>query len=934
VPGEQPAGDVVPIAVRDQLAGPGRVGRGLRRGAHRVGHLRAAVDDGHRRPPSVHAGHPGSHHRQAGGQVLEQLERLHAVGERVPPVREQPDRGGGEQSGDLLVRHRAQPGPRSGVEPGGELRSGRTGEHDRQLRAEPAGGGLQHPQIDPGLDRSDVDRERAVRQPGGGRAGVGERAAVDPVADVGDGQAEVGPQPRDQLSRVRGHRIEAGGPPVTVADPAGQVGHPVVAAPVVFGVEAAPVDVEMGQHRHPQRARRDGDPPTRRRAERRGDGSADPRPADPIDRPGPVATRDGGVEHPEPGGVPTQLPDQREPRVEHRPAPEVREVDDGDPLGEAERKQAGGDEPPAQCGRLQLRPDRPVQDDDIEPVVHPATVACRRAGHRPSMALALHPAHLRRYRQIAGLLLRHARPGLVRAQGLDQILDETDAPGQQADAEALANELEAMGPTFVKLGQLLASRVDLLPGTYIDALARLQDDVAPFGFAEVEEIIETELAVRLSRVFEDFDPQPLAAASLGQVHRATLRGNRLVAVKVQRPGIRRQVVEDLEAVEQIATFLDEHTDRGRRYALAELVTHFRVAMLGELDYRREAANLASIGEILAEHPRLVVPRSYDDLSTGRVLTMDYIDGRKVTDISPLGRLDLDGAGLADALFRGYLTQVLAAGVFHADPHPGNVLVTTDGRLALIDLGQVARIAPGLRERLVKMFVGLADGRSDEVARMLAQLGTELDDYDEAAFGRAVADIVARVAVSGGPSLPAGTAVLELARASAEAGLRPAPELSMLGKVLLNLDQVAVTLDPDFAPEVALRKHTAEILTQGMKTTPSRLLGGLLETREFAEALPGRVNRAMDALGSGHFELRVQAFDEVEFLKGLHKLANVAAAGLVLAAIILGTAVLARTTGGRTSSIALGVFIGAALCGLALIARVVLSSRNVRPSRRR
>ena len=553
------------------------------------------------------------------------------------------------------------------------------------------------------------------------------------------------------------------------------------------------------------------------------------------------------------------------------------------------------------------------------------------------MRLSMRPHHLNRYREIAALLVRHGRSDLVRSAGLDDVLAEEEmAPGDADAAESLAADLERMGPTFVKLGQLLSSRVDLLPPAYTEALSRLQDDVEPFPFSQVEEIVSTELGVRLSRVFSDFDHRPLAAASLGQVHRARLRDGREVVVKVQRPDIRPKVLDDMEILGELAEFVEAHTEQGHRYAVGDLLEQFRKSLVDELDYRREARNLVTLRDLLAERHRIVVPSPYDDFTTSRVLTMDYVEGRKITELGPLGRLELDGAPLADDLFGAYLEQVLVAGVFHADPHPGNVLVTSDGRLALIDVGMVARLTPGTRDRLVKLFMALSDGRTDEVARISRGLGQELLEFDEVAFNRAVAEVVARATETSIADLDAGATVLELTRRAAQAGLRMDPELSMLGKALLNLDQVASTLDPDFEPQEALRRHTAEIMSSGMKTSPAALMASVMEAKEFVEALPGRVNRAMDAIADGHFELQVKAFDETEFLRGLHKLANVIAAGLILASLILGAAMLARPTGGGAtveSRIALGVFVVAALLALALLARIALQSRHVRPNRR-
>ncbi len=555
------------------------------------------------------------------------------------------------------------------------------------------------------------------------------------------------------------------------------------------------------------------------------------------------------------------------------------------------------------------------------------------------MSLRLDPAHVKRYRQIGMLLLRHGRGDLVRSAGLDGVLDgalEDEAgEGDTAAAAELASELEAMGPTFVKLGQLMSSRVDLFSPAYIEALARLQDDVAPFGFEEIEEIISSELQVRLSSVFPTFDPTPLAAASLGQVHRATLRDGREVVVKVQRPGIRGQVREDMEVLADLAEFLDKHTETGRRFGLAQLLEEFRKALVDELDYRREADNLATMREMVRDRAHLVVPEPYPDLTTSRVLTMEFVPGKKVTDLGPLGQLELDGAPLADELFAAYLDQVLVHGVFHADPHPGNVLVTPDGRLVLLDIGMIARLAPAVRDKLIKLFLSLADARPEEVTRIAITLGEQLPDFDEPAFARSVADLVGRTADAKLSDLDIGALVLQLTRKAGEAGLRMDPELVMLGKTLLNLDQVAVTLDPDFEPRDALQRHVTRLMKSSMNSTPAAMMATLLEAKEFAEELPGRVNRAFDAIGEGNFELRIKAFDEDEFLRGLHKLANVLATAVVLAAMILASALLARPSAASSAQnqIALTVFVVAVVVALGMLARIVLNSRKIHTRQR-
>jgi predicted unusual protein kinase regulating ubiquinone biosynthesis (AarF/ABC1/UbiB family) len=293
--------------------------------------------------------------------------------------------------------------------------------------------------------------------------------------------------------------------------------------------------------------------------------------------------------------------------------------------------------------------------------------------------------HLKRYKEIALVLWKYGRSDLVRQMGIDEVVDPREAKTASdgaAKPEQLADDLEAMGPTYVKLGQVLSGRPELLPDAYVKALARLQDKVKPFAYAQVEQIVATELGVRISKAFARFDPEPIAAASLGQVHSAALRDGRLVVVKVQRPNIRKQIAEDFEVLEQIADFLEAHTELGRRHRFLTILEDFRITIQQELNYEREAHNLIALGENLKEFELIQVPQPVPDYCTRSVLTMDYVQGRKITSIGPLGRLELNGAPLAEELFKAYLKQVLLDGLFHADPHPGNVFLTDDGRCSI------------------------------------------------------------------------------------------------------------------------------------------------------------------------------------------------------------------------------------------------------------
>ena len=501
-----------------------------------------------------------------------------------------------------------------------------------------------------------------------------------------------------------------------------------------------------------------------------------------------------------------------------------------------------------------------------------------------------------------------------------------------AGAEELSSDLEALGPTFVKLGQLLSTRPDLLPPAYVESLARLQDDVTSFPFEQVERIVTDELGVRLSKAFSEFESTPLAAASLAQVHRARLRDGREVAVKVQRPDIRERVALDLEALGEIAAFVDRHSRLARRYRVSAILEQFARALHRELDFRQEAANLSQMAHSLARFERLVVPTPIADYTTSRVLTMDYVDGTKLDELSPVVHTDLPGEELANELLRAYLHQVLVDGTFHADPHPGNVLLTRDHRIALIDLGMVGHIQAGSQANLLKLLIAISEGRGDEAARISLEMADRAQEYDEASFSTRVADLIA---VHGGKSLehlPAGRLMIEVCRLAADSGVLMPPELSLLGKTLLNLDRVGHALFPAFDPNATIRHSASQLVTErmGREATLSKLYSSLLETKELIEALPQRVNQILELVAENRLRVEVDAIDEERLVTSVEKVANRITSGLVLASLIVGAAMLADTDTPFTilgyPGIAFALFSAAALGGFWLLVTILREGR--------
>ena len=517
--------------------------------------------------------------------------------------------------------------------------------------------------------------------------------------------------------------------------------------------------------------------------------------------------------------------------------------------------------------------------------------------------------HLKRYRQIAALLWKYGRSDLAQQMsaeegfGIDELLSAEGQPqadraapaAGEASPEHLADDLEAMGPTYVKLGQVLAGRPDLLPEAYLKALTRLQDNVKPFSYDEVEETVMAELGVRISKAFSRFEAEPMAAASLGQVHRAALRDGRAVVVKVQRPNIRRQIAEDFEVLEQIAGFLDGHTALGRRHRFLVILQEFRLVIQQELNYEREAHNLIALGHNLKDFKLLQVPQPVPDYSTRSLLTMEEVQGQKITALGPLARRDLQGAPLAEELFKAYLQQVLVDGLFHADPHPGNIFITNDGRIALIDLGMVGHTAPAMQENLLKILLAISEGNGEAAAEIAIRMSEKLEEFAAPEFRRRITQLVALRRDQGLEQLNVGRSLLEVSGIANDNGLIVPSELVLLGKTMLQLDEVGRILDPTFDTNASIRRNVAELLARRMRKdlTQGSIYSALLEVKDFTTGLPARLNRIMDTITNSELEVKVKATDAKMVMDGMQKIANRITMGIVLAGLIVGASLLMR-----------------------------------------
>lgn len=546
-------------------------------------------------------------------------------------------------------------------------------------------------------------------------------------------------------------------------------------------------------------------------------------------------------------------------------------------------------------------------------------------------------ARLSRSAQILGFLLKYRDAHIFSGLNVDAsevVPEELDTEGRP---EQFVADLEALGPTFVKIGQSLSTRPDMVPPAYIAALERIQDDVTPLPAPTVRAVIEQELGLKLSTVFSQFDDEPLGSASLAQVHRASLRDGRQVAVKVQRPEIVEGIRDDLDILAGLADRIDRWTDMGRRLHFAGWVQEFRRTLLAELDYRQEAENLERFQSHFAAYPELFVPQPVWDLTRAKLLTMELVDGIKATEIGGVRRTEEDLGALASALMRAYLDQAFVHGEIHADPHPGNLLVTSDGRLGMLDLGMVAHIPPRRREQLLKLLFAAVDGRGEDVAQLAMQMGTRLEDFDQDRYVREVGQMVARYAArSGEQGLSEGRLVLDITVLGASCGLRSPPELSLLGKTLLNLEAVSHTLDPRLDVKQVVEDHLQGVMRQRLKKafSPAALASDAMELQSLAREAPRQLSGILALLAENRMQVKLTGLEESRLIENLQKIANRISTGIITAALIMASAMLMRIESGPRllgyPALAFVLFIVAAVLGLGIVINSLRHDRHAKP----
>lgn len=505
---------------------------------------------------------------------------------------------------------------------------------------------------------------------------------------------------------------------------------------------------------------------------------------------------------------------------------------------------------------------------------------------------------LRRYRQIVDVLVKHELGYLIEKLGLSRFRPKLRKRGQPeapkpSRPRRVRRTLEDLGATFVKLGQLLSTRADLLPPEYITELAKLQDQVPPCPFEQIRAVIETDLGGDLSTHFASFERQPVAAASIGQVHLAHLLDGTPVAVKVQRPQIAETIEIDLSIVHGIARFLDRHARAPGINSFQELFEEFAQAVRDELDYPLEGRNAERFLESKGGRPQITAPGIRWAFSGPRVLTMERLEGVKVSDLPYHPAPPLSGKETIALIVDVYLRDILLEGFFHADPHPGNLVVLPDKRLGFMDFGLMGRLPQRVRTQLADLFVAIMRRDAEGVAEGLLALGMARDEVDRSALSRDIDRMLSRYHGLPLKQLPVRRILEEALQAAFRHRLTLPSGLALAVKTVSMVDGLGRQLDPDFTLSEAAQPFAAELVAD--RIAPGRvardLLRGLRDLNQVMRKLPDQVSSVLDKVVRDELHIRLRHEELEKPLSQLHRMMNRLSSSIIIGAIILGSSLI-------------------------------------------
>ncbi len=510
--------------------------------------------------------------------------------------------------------------------------------------------------------------------------------------------------------------------------------------------------------------------------------------------------------------------------------------------------------------------------------------------------------NLNRYRQILTVLFRYGYGDLVDRLRIDQYIEiglqmisrkSRERVEKMSRAERIRMALEELGPTYVKLGQILSSRPDLVAADFIQEFSKLQDKVPPFPFIDAKQIIQSELGSTLESLFDYFDEKPFASASIGQVHRARLKDGEEVAVKVQRPGITKVIEVDLEIMLHLATLMERHIEEMVLQRPIKIVEEFAKTIEKEIDYTIEATSMQRVAMQFLDDPNIYIPKVFHDKSTERVLTAEFIDGIKVSEIDRIEDAGLDRNLITARGTELSLKQIFEYGFFHADPHPGNIFVLPNNVICLIDFGMMGSVDPFTKER----FVDLLDSIVRKDVSKAAQTILKLTSWDEAPdvrfFEKDVSEFMMQHLYKPLKDIKIGKLLQNVIELTSRHRLTILPDLFLMMKALTTAEGVALMLDPDFD----MIGHTKPFIKRAMmdRFTPKRMAENFYnlasEILQFMQQFPRDALEITNLLKNKKLSLNLEHRGYETMLSTYDQISNRVSFSIIIASLIIGSALI-------------------------------------------
>jgi len=549
--------------------------------------------------------------------------------------------------------------------------------------------------------------------------------------------------------------------------------------------------------------------------------------------------------------------------------------------------------------------------------------------------------HLNRYRQILAVLFKHGFDDLLEklkvdqyiAAGLQAISKKPMAPHEKLSRpQRLRMAFEELGPTYIKLGQVLSTRPDLVPADFAKELATLQDEVPPFSFSEVKALVEAEFGLPYEAVFDELEEQPLASASIGQVHRARLKDGEDVAVKFQRPGIRKVIEVDLEIMLHLATLAERHIKEFEIHRPVKIVEEFARILEKEIDYHIEATSMERIARQFLDAPHIYIPAVFSEMTTTRVLTSELVEGIKISKIDKLEAAGLDKKLITARTVEFVLKQAFEKGFFHADPHPGNIFVLPDNVICMVDFGMMGIVDQRTREEFVDLIDSVVHQNEVKTAQVLLNL-TEWDEQpDIRALEREVADFLGRHLYKPLKDMEIGKLLQDLIELTMRFHLRIPPNIFLMIKALSAVESIGRMLDPEFdliahaepfIKRVKLERFAPQRITSEIFDMLSRLLQFLQQFPNDLLDLTGKIRQQKLSLQLEHKGLETM-------LTTQDRTSNRMSFAIIIAALIIGSALIVIS---KIPPLVFGIsFIGiigylvAAVMGIWLLVAIIKKGR--------